>query len=76
MEKRKTELEEHEAKKIEHNKKMLDIKQKIEQSEKGGAGDLTDLKEALNKLEKEGEEIKKRDEELKKKEKVRLLLPV
>lgn len=70
MEERKKEFEQHEAKKAENNKQILDIKEKIAQAETSGASDLSDLKEVLKKLEKVAAEIKKKDEELKKKEKV------
>lgn len=70
MEERKREQEQHEAKKIEHAKKLKETKEKVAQAEKGGAGDLEVLKKSLQELEKEAEEIKKRDEEMRKKEKV------
>lgn len=70
MEQRKQELEKHEARKIEHAKKLRETKTKLDEAEKNNASNVEELKKALKELETEGEEIRKIDEEIQKKEKL------
>lgn len=70
MEERKRELEAHQKRKVEHDAKLKEIREKLSAAEKSGDSTVEELKKKMKDLEIEAEEIKKKDDEIKKQEKV------